>query len=446
MTNRRASFLFATFAVFGAACTKAAEPASDAAIPALAMCAETTHAGADGGCEADELADAEVGAAVEETEALEPLPTLPGKCPNAANVEGLYAMDWSKQFPLSDDVAAHAKGIAGLAAETKAWSAELELELRTACTKLAAELGAKGPFASATLACGAASSELVATKAKLGGAKITVKKVAPLCMTSLEAFASCLGKCVGALDAAAPESSCQGQPIGKCSGICEGACEPQAGKCSGTCTGHCDSGFHGSCKGSCKGSCDGKDLKGTSTCAGTCDGTCDGAGSGECKGTCLGGCTTHAQVCSGTCRGKCSVDLKDAKCTGLFKSSGTPEVCRSYCETRVDRRATCTPGALEVRVTGAKDAAVAKLYESALRHHLGAIEKIGQGLAVRLQAASNNAKVVTAGVKAVTTASDSEELRAVTPCLSGFVGPATEGSLGLKSSMAAATAVLAAAK
>ena len=443
MTIRCTSLLLSTFVVVGAACTKPAESTPDAApTPVAITCGTGTHLGADGGCEADvaPVADAAV-----EAEA-EPAPVPPGKCPNAANVEGLYAMNWEKQFPLSADVAAHAKGIAGLAAETKAWSNELEADLRATCTKLAGELGAKGPFTSSTLACGAAATELVALKAKLGG-KVSVKTHAPVCTTALDTFGTCLDKCDAALDAAAPEGTCQGHPpVGKCSGICEGACDPQAGKCSGTCTGHCDSGFHGTCKGSCKGSCDGKDLKGTTTCAGSCDGTCDGEGSGECKGTCQGGCTTHAEVCSGTCLGKCSVDLKDAKCTGLFKSTGAPEECRAYCETRGDRRATCSAAVVDVTVTGAKDAAAAKTYESALQHHLGAVAKIGQGLAARIQAAENNAKLVTTGVKAVTTASDSEELRAVTPCLSGFVGPATEGSLGLKSTMAAATAVLAAAK
>jgi hypothetical protein len=401
------------------------------------------HLGLGGGCEADApLADA----AVEEEDAEAETPPPPGKCPNAANVEGIYAMDWQKQFPLSADVAVRAKAIAGLAAETKALNGELDLDLRATCTKLAAELGVKETFASADLACGAATTALSQLRAKLGPAKISVKVHAPVCTTALESFGTCLSKCDSALDASAPESTCQGHPpVGKCSGICEGACDPQAGKCSGTCTGHCDSGFHGKCGGSCKGTCDGKDLKGDGKCAGTCDGTCDGEAAGECKGTCQGGCTTHAEVCSGTCLGKCSVDLKDAKCTGLFKATGAPDECRAYCETRIDRKATCNAAVVDVTITGAKDAAAAKTYEAALQHHLGAVAKIGQGLAPRIAAAQNNAKLVTTGVKSVTTASDSEEIRAVTPCLSGFVGPATEGSLGLKSTAAAAAALLAAA-
>lgn len=443
--NRCTSILLSAGILCAAACTKPAEPAPDANVPVALSCGAGTHL-VDGGCEADAMPVADAGAEEEDAEAETP-PPPPGKCPSAGNVEGLYAMDWSKQFPLSADVAVRAKAIAGLAAETKALGAELDLELRTACTKLAAELGTKDTFTSAALACSAATTALGQARAKLAPAKIKIEVHGPTCTTPLEAFGTCVDKCDAALDASVPETTCQGHaPVGKCTGICEGACEPQAGKCSGTCTGHCDSGFHGTCKGSCKGSCDGKDLKGTDKCTGTCDGTCDGDARGECKGACTGGCTTHAEVCTGTCLGTCSVDVKDAKCIGLFKATGAPDECRAYCETRMDRRATCGVAGVSVSVTGAKDAAAAKTFETALQHHLGAVARIGLGLGARIQAAQNNAKLVTTGVKSVTTASDSEEIRAVTPCLSGFVGPATEGSLSLKGTAAAAAALLAAAK
>ncbi len=442
---RCTSLLLSAGALVAVACTKPAELTPDASAPAAITCGAGTHL-VDGVCAADVLPGADAAEPDEEDDAEAP-PPPPGKCPAAGNVEGLYAMDWSKQFPLSVDVAVRAKAIAGLAAETKALGTELELELRTACTKLAAELGTKGTFTSADLACSAATTALTQLRAKLAPAKIRIEVHAPVCTTPLESFGSCVTKCDAALDASAPETTCQGHaPVGKCTGICEGACEPQAGKCSGTCTGHCDSGFHGSCKGSCKGSCDGKDLKGKGECTGTCDGTCEGDARGECKGACQGGCTTHAEVCAGTCLGACSVDVKDAKCTGLFKATGAPDECRAYCETRMGRRAACGPAPVSVSVTGAKDATAAKTFEAALEHHLGAVARIGLGLAPRIQAAQNNAKRVTTGVKSVTNASDSEEIRAVTPCLSGFVGPATEGSLALKSTAAAAAALLAAAK
>lgn len=430
----RSAASFGALLVAFVACTKPAEPApaSEASAPQPAPSASAPER------EAEEL-----DAALEEAE----LPAPPGKCPSAQNLAGLYALDWTTQFPLSADVAARAKGIAGVAAETKAFGHDVELELRGICTRMAAELGVKEVFTSSVLACGAASTALKQLREKLGTAKVKITVRAPTCTTALESFSGCLDKCQAVLDASAPESSCQGHPVGKCSGVCEGACEPaSAGKCSGTCTGSCEGGFHGTCKGTCKGTCNGKELKTPGACAGTCDGACDGDGHGECKAICNGGCETHAEVCTGTCLGKCGSDVKDVKCTGPFKSSGAPEECRAYCETRTDRHASCGASVVRASVDGAKDAAAAKSFVSAIERHLPGVAKIGLGLAARTSMAEGNVKTVTTGVKTVTQASDSEEIRAVTPCLSSFVQPVTEGALTLKSARAAAVALLAAAK
>lgn len=449
MTTRTAAGTMALFAALGA-CTKPSEPSGspEASTPAVVACAPGTQRDADGGCEVTPAPEPEP-SAEEEAEA----PPPPGKCPSPTNLPGLYAMVWSKQFPLSPDVAARAKGIAGTAAETKALANDVETELRASCTKMAAELGVKEAFASSTLACGAASTALKQLREKLGKAKIKVVSHAASCTAPIESFGTCLSKCDGVLDASAPEVSCQGgAAVGKCTGICEGACDPQpAGKCSGTCTGACETGFHGTCKSACKGTCNGKEIKPgagglfTEICTGTCDGSCED-GRGECKGSCQGGCETHAEVCNGTCLGKCSVDLKDVRCTGPFKAVGTPDECRAYCETRADRHLTCSGAYVVVAIEGAKDAAAAKAYESALEHHLPTIAKIAHTLEPRLRGAQGNVKLVTTGVKTLTQASDSEEIRAVTPCLSGFVQTVTEGSVALKTATAAAGAVLAAAK
>lgn len=434
MTIRNAASVLALLAAFSA-CTKPTEPAQEheASAPTPPPSASQAEA------------EPEPDAAALEVEA----PAPPGKCPSASNLAALYALDWTKQFPLSPDVAARAKGIAGTAAETKAYGHDVETELRAVCSKMAVELGVKDAFTSSALACGAAGSALKQLREKLGpAAKVKVAVRAPTCTAALEGFAGCVAKCDAVLDASTPETGCQGHaPVGKCSGVCEGACEPQpAGKCSGTCTGSCDGGFHGTCKGICKGTCNGKELKTPGACAGTCDGACEGEGRGECKAGCHGGCETHAEVCSGICLGKCGSDLKEVKCTGSFKASGASEECRAYCETRSDRHASCGAAQVVVDVTGAKDAAAAKTYVAAIEHHMPAVAKIGLGLEARIRLAEGNVKLVTTGVKTVTQASDSEEIRAVTPCLSGFVQPATEGAVALKGARTAAIALLAAAK
>jgi hypothetical protein len=67
-------------------------------------------------------------------------------------------------------LASSLRGVSGTAVEARSLAVQVEAELRSACAGIAAELGSKGSFVSAPVACQSAIDALKSTRAKLGAA------------------------------------------------------------------------------------------------------------------------------------------------------------------------------------------------------------------------------------------------------------------------------------
>ncbi len=379
-----------------------AAPSGSASAPPAATAAPSGSADADGAApEASGSAAAQA----------------PGKCPEATNAERVIAYDWSKELGVDAPTAARLRGVGGTAVEARLLAAKVSTELRNACAGLASELGNRGSFANASVACQAAVDGLKATRAKLGpAAKVSVHVHPAFCAESMEDVKACSKRCSGADEA--PDAACVGATVGRCAGTCEGACEVrQPGVCEGTCLGECEGGFTGTCEGTCKGKCNGQALKG-GECKGKCEGTCDAvpARGGECKGRCVGGCQLHAAACPGTCAGRCSVAIQDPRCLGTVKVATASAECASYCELYAVHRMACGAAQVDVLVGGAKDAAAASAYTGAIQRHLPVVLKLEQQLKGHVEVLGKAKAAVTDGVKAITAGGG-----AATPALSSCV-------------------------
>lgn len=413
--------------------------ASAPAVDAAPACAAGTHADPSGACVADEAGAPAATAA----ETAAPAPPA-GKCPDVAGPDRVVAFDWSKELGVGAPLAARLRGTSGSAVEARLLAAQVEAELRAACAAMAAELGNKGAFASAPVACQAAVDALKATRAKLGaGAKIAVHTHAAICPEAIDDERRCAQKCAG--EDKLPDATCAGATAGRCPGACTGACEIRApGACDGVCLGACENGFSGTCAGTCKGKCDGKDVKPGGECKGKCEGSCDAVGKGECKGRCAGGCQLRGSTCAGLCTGSCSVPVQDPKCLGAVKLAGTSSECAAYCELRAVHRAACGAAKVDVRVTGTKDAA-ATAYAGAVERHLPAVLKVVEQLKGRGEALNRAKAAVSEGVKGITASGDAA-LPALAPCLSGYDKAAANGVASLFEALRAANDVASAAR
>lgn len=382
----------------------------------------------------------EAGAPAEPTASARPA----GRCPDVAGADRVVGFDWSKELGVDAPLAARLRGTSGTAVETRLLAAQVEAELRGACAAMAAELGNKGAFASAPVACQAAVDALKATRSKLGaGAKVAVHAHTPICPEAIDDERRCAQTCAG--DDTLPDATCAGATAGRCPGACTGACEIRApGPCDGACLGACEGAFTGTCDGTCKGKCNGKDMKAGGECKGKCEGSCDAVGKGECKGRCVGGCQLHGSMCAGLCTGSCSVPAQDPKCLGAVKLAGTSDECAAYCELRAVHRTTCGAAPVDVRISGTKNAA-ATAYAGAIERHLPTVLKVVQQLKGRAGALNRAKAAVEGGVKAVT-ASGATALPALAPCLSGYDKAATNGVASLFQALRAANDVVNAAK
>jgi hypothetical protein len=362
------------------------------------------------------------------------------RCPEASNPDKVAAFDWGKELGVDAPLGVQLRGTSGTAIEVRLLANQIESELRTECAAMATELGGKGPYVSSQTACQAALDGLHTTRAKLGpGTKVAIRVHPALCPESVEMVQSCAKRCSG--DDATPTATCSGATAGKCPGACDGACEMRpATTCDGTCLGQCESAFTGTCAGTCKGKCDGKAMAAPGECKGKCEGGCDSVGKGECKGKCLGGCQLKASACSGVCTGKCSVPLEDLRCMGTVKLAATGPACAAYCDMQSIHRMTCGSAQVDARASGAKDAAAATAYVSAVEKHLPAILNIEQKLKGRMDEVGKTKGVVADGLKAINE-SGSPALPALTACLGSYDKATSEGVASLLAASRSASQV-----
>jgi hypothetical protein len=309
---------------------------------------------------------------------------------------------------------------------------------------MAAELGNKGVFASAPVACQAAVDAIKSARAKLGtAAKIAVHLHPAVCPEAIDDIRECARRCSGADQA--PDATCAGATVGKCPGTCDGPCEMRApGPCEGTCLGQCESAFDGTCEGTCKGKCDGKELKPAGECKGRCEGACDAVAKGECKGRCAGGCRLRAAACAGVCTGKCSVAVTEPRCLGSVKLAAASAECSSYCELRAVHRMACAAAQVDVLVSGTRDAS-AVTYAGAIERHLPAVLKIEQQLKGRLDALNKAKTAVAEGLKAITR-DGGAALPALSSCVFSYDKATVEGVASLLEDYRSVTDLAAAAK
>ncbi len=215
----------------------------------------------------------------------------------------------------------------------------LNLQLLTGCRQLAGSLevpiteiaaAASSPNPTEAL-CERAARQLRddLTAIRTGvNARAELVAIPPVCSVSVDAYARCAAECDATYTPAQVELQCEGGEL--------------RGTCSAACTGRCAVEVHGACNGTCEGTCSAYDAQGN--CAGACEGRCVAQASG---------------TCGGECRGGCSVQYTEPYCTGRVRPPNLQADCRAACDARFDARATCTPGAVRLQLSGevATDAA-----------------------------------------------------------------------------------------
>jgi hypothetical protein len=329
------------------------------------------------------------------------VPGMAGNCPDMANVDAVANFDWAKEFQLDVQAAGKLKAGVTAAVNLKALAAEIDGDLKAACGGLAADLGAKGPFATGEEACKAAVKVMGEVKAKLGAnAKLDLVVQPPQCSASMDAMADCSGKCDASVQGGKAEVKCEGGELsGSCDAKCKGSCDMSAaGTCDGKCEGSCDAQFKGTCGGKCDGKCDGKQSGGD--CKGTCEGKCDAVAKGECKGKCSGTCKLKAQAkCDGTCTGECSVAMKAPNCTGKVEPPKVSAECKASCDAKVSAKLDCRPARVALKISGAADAAVSAKLKAAVDKNLPGVLKVAIGMKDRAEGVAASVKGVVEGVQ-----------------------------------------------
>ncbi len=235
-------------------------------------------------------------------------------------------------------------------------AAELETSLKSACTRMGAELGVAPGTGDARAVCQPVVEKLRAELTDLSGSEhltIAIESRPHVCEVSIDAYAQCAAQCDATFDPGQVQLQCEGGELrGQCSAECTGRCAVEAhGQCGGACEGTCSTSCTGTCHGECEGTCRTRGADGQ--CNGACTGTCHGSCSSGCTGSCEGTCEMSAQAsCSGECRGGCSVAYTEPRCTGTVRQPNVRADCRADCDTRMNAQAHCTPGYTHVNVTG----------------------------------------------------------------------------------------------
>jgi hypothetical protein len=238
-------------------------------------------------------------------------------------------------------------------------SASLDASLRQTCGKMGRELGV-GLSGDTRATCDAVSralrEEMDALRSE-SGLEIAIHAVPPHCEVRMDAYASCAAECDVNVEPGSVELECRGGYVaGRCSGECTGQCDVGAtAACQGTCEGTCSGGCTGVCTGQCDGKCSATNAAGE--CEGRCEGTCYGTCSAGCQGSCEGSCWAEAHAhCQGSCRGGCSVEVERPYCTGEVEPPRVSAECQAGCDARAHAEAECTPGKVDVAITGGRAA------------------------------------------------------------------------------------------
>lgn len=355
-----------------------------------------------------------------------PEPVGPPRCLELGNPERALVFNWERAAHVEAAEASKLRSLTGAGAELRALSQDIELELKNACTRIAADLDEKtGPFGDLTSACRAAESALNATRAKLGASAKTTLSVHPsVCLQSSELAAECIKSCDGREGAISCSGGASG---GRCTGKCTGRCEGRPpGKCEGLCSGTCESGFSGTCEGICTGTCDGKDMKVGGSCKGKCEGRCQGEGKGTCAGGCLGGCTLDGGVCEGQCVGDCSERVQGLQCAGDLVPAQKSAACDSYCGARQVRRTQCTRAVVNVLITGAKDEQLARTLSQSLERQLPALLKLEQQLKGRKDELDRAKRTIDTELAEAKKKAKQAPYDTILPCLDKYGAAATE--------------------
>lgn len=245
----------------------------------------------------------------------------------------------------------------GATARFASASASLDASLRQTCERMGRELGLRvsGDTQTTCHAVARALREEMDALRTEAGVEIVVNAAPPRCEVSMEAYASCTAECEVDVDPGKVELECRGGYVaGQCSGECTGQCDVGAtAVCEGACEGTCSGGCTGTCNGRCDGRCSAVNAAGE--CVGSCDGTCYGTCSAGCKGSCDGSCWAEAHAsCRGTCRGGCSVEYERPYCTGEVEPPRVSAECQAGCDARMHAEAQCTPGKVDVAITGGR--------------------------------------------------------------------------------------------
>ncbi len=232
--------------------------------------------------------------------------------------------------------------------------ASVETRLRTACTRIATDLGVPASelaSADVTVACHRAALEVrSAIETNLPTQATLSLIITPAtCGVDIDAYASCVARCDVSVTGSADVTCTGGDVYGTCSGQCMGTCDGTCaagcnGSCAATCTGSCS----GTCFGACVGTCSATNAAGE--CVGTCSGTCTGTCQGMCQGSCSASCDGVCQgSCQGECHGKCDVAFTAPRCDGDVDVQASAE-CKSACEADVSFAVMCSPAEVAVEI------------------------------------------------------------------------------------------------
>jgi hypothetical protein len=336
------------------------------------------------------------------------IPGVPdlGNCPDTGSLDAIAKADWSAALKVDPKVGLQIKGALQAALNLKDMAADIDAQLKVACSNLAKDLGKPGDFKDGTEACKAAIAVMGDVKASMGAsAQISIAIVPPKCSASMGLTAECSGKCDASASGPKAEVKCEGGEIsGECGAKCEGSCDVSAGAaCGGDCSGSCDATFSGTCGGKCDGKCDGKALPASANgkCAGKCEGKCDAQAKGSCGGKCTGSCQLKAGAeCKGTCTGKCSVEMKAPKCSGTVTGPKVSAECKASCDAQVSGKLECTPASVKLDIKGAANADAQAKFTTAVQANLPAVLKIAIGMKDRLEGVAASGEAVIKGVQA----------------------------------------------
>jgi len=380
------------------------------------------------------------------------MPKLPGglpgipSCPDMSKPDEIAKFDWAASFKLQPKVAAQVKAGVGAAVEMKILADKIDVDLTTACGKIATDLGDTNTYKNAQDACKAAATIIGTAKAKLGAAaKVTLDVDPPQCGLDINAYGDCGASCDATVKPGSADIQCDGGKLqGSCGAQCSGDCEMSAAAaCSGECDGSCDADISGSCSGNCTGKCDGKTSSGAS-CAGKCDGKCSGNIKGTCKGKCGGDCKlTGSASCKGTCTGSCSAKMDAPKCTGTVKPPSMSADCKAKCDAKVQANASCTPPHVMVRIIGAADPVFATKFQTVLENDLPMVLDTAIGLAKNVAQIVGGVKSVVEGVEGVVKTATSDKIAgaALIACVASPFKGAIDAATGIQANVSVSVSV-----